>query len=208
MDAGIRERLVKFARVQYGLGMTRFEQYVGLTEGTIHKINDGMSTRNVEKIMKKCPELNLEWLIMGTGAMLRGAPKDAIPLLPFNAVAGYLSDNNTAKVNLDDVCVVPDFASRGAQFAIRVDGDSMYPRFRNGEILALKVLDDPKFFQWGKVYVLSTTQGCVVKKLYPDPNDDDSIICRSENNGEYPDYSIHKSDILHIAIVVGHIGLD
>lgn len=207
MESGIRERLVQFARTQYGLGMTRFEQYVGLTEGTIHKIKDGCSTRNIEKIIKKCPELSIEWVIMGTGEMLRGRPANSIPLLPFNAVAGYLSDNNKAE-DFTELCVVPDFTSRGAQFAIRVDGDSMYPRFRNGEILALKVLDDPKFFQWGKVYVLSTTQGCVVKKLYPDPDDDNSVICRSENRDDYPDYSVHKSDILHIAIVVGHIGLD
>ena len=207
MEMGIRDRLVYFARTQYGLGMTRFEKYIGITEGTIHKIKDGVSTRQIEKIIKKCPELSLDWLILGQGEMLRGKPANAIPLLSFTAVAGYLSDN-AAEEDFDEVCVVPDFTARGAECAIRVDGDSMYPRFRNGEILALKVLRDPKFFQWGKVYVLSTTQGCVVKKLFPCPDDDNSIICRSENRDEYPDYTIHKSDILHVAIVVGHIGLD
>ena len=203
----MRERLVKFARERYGLGMTRFERYVGLPSGTIHKVSDGMSSRQVEKILKACPELNAEWLITGEGMMLKSAPSGAIPLLSFSAVAGYLSDNNLDEKDLA-FCMVPDFNLRGADCAIRIDGDSMSPRYRNGEILAIRIVKDPTFFQWGRVYVLSTNQGCVIKKLLPCPDDDEKVICRSENTTDFPDYTIRKTDILNVAIVVGHIGLD
>ena len=84
----------------------------------------------------------------------------------------------------------------------------MYPRYKNGDILAIKILKDPTFFQWGRVYVLNTTQGCVVKRLLPSADDDNIIICHSENSSGYPDYKIMKSDILGIAIVVGHAGVE
>ena len=104
--------------------------------------------------------------------------------------------------------VVDDFSSRGADCAIRVEGDSMEPKYKNGDILALRVLKDPSFFQWGRVYCLSTTQGCVVKRLFPDKENPNNIICHSENTENYPDYKIIKEDILGVAIVVGHAGVD
>ena len=84
----------------------------------------------------------------------------------------------------------------------------MYPRYHNGEILAVKIIKDPTFFQWGKVYVLSTSQGCIVKRLFPDPENDLAIVCHSENTQMYPDYRITKADIINVGIVVGHIGIE
>ena len=84
----------------------------------------------------------------------------------------------------------------------------IYYFHHNGEILAVKAIQDPTFFQWGKVYVLSTNQGCIVKRLFPDPADDMAIVCHSENTENYPDYKITKDDILHVGVVVGHIGIE
>lgn len=131
-----------------------------------------------------------------------------IPLLPFSAVAGYMSDNNGADLFSGESVSFADFSSRGADCAIRVDGDSMYPRYNSGDILAIKILHDPTFFQWGRVYVLNTVQGCIVKKLYPFPGDDERIICHSENWERFPNYTITKSDVLAVAIVVGHAGVE
>lgn len=137
-----------------------------------------------------------------------GRKMSPIPLLPFSAVAGYMTDNNGADAFRGDTVAFTDFTDRGADCAIRVDGDSMLPKYNSGDILAIKILKDPTFFQWGKVYVLSTTQGCIVKRLFPDKDNPDHIICRSENGERYPDYSIRKLDILAVAIVVGHAGVE
>lgn len=123
-------------------------------------------------------------------------------------MAGFLTDNNREDAFGRSAVVFEDFSARGADCAIRVDGDSMYPRYSNGDILAVRIIKDPSFFQWGKVYVLSTTQGCVVKKLLPDPAAEDRIICHSENHEAYPDYSIPMSDVLAVGIVVGHAGVE
>ena len=132
-----------------------------------------------------------------------------LPLLPFSAVAGYMSGGNDIDAFRSEEAVsVPDFSERGADCTIRVDGDSMYPRYSNGEILAIRIIKDPTFFQWGKVYVLSTNQGCVVKILLPDPKDPERIVCRSVDSERYPDYSISMSDVFGVAIVVGHAGVE
>ena len=70
MDSDFKTRLVEFARKQYDLGMTRFEEKTGINSGTINKIRDGISTTTLAKIAAACPELNLRWLLLGEGEML------------------------------------------------------------------------------------------------------------------------------------------
>lgn len=64
-----KERLEKFARVQYGMGQTNFEAYTGIASGSINKIKNGISTVSLAKIAARCPELNLRWLLLGEGEM-------------------------------------------------------------------------------------------------------------------------------------------
>ena len=212
--SGFKERLMEFVKLQYNEGQKAFEVRCGLSNGQINKMGNGTNTTTLLKIMEAAPELNLRWLLTGQGKMLRDEPGNegntvSLPLLPFSAVGGYLSENNgNGFMEELERCVIPDFTARGAQYLIRVEGDSMYPRYHNGELLAIKVIQDPTFFQWGKVYVLSTTQGCVVKRLFPDSNDESAIICHSENTSNYPDYKITQDDILGVAIVVGHVGIE
>lgn len=211
----VKQRLTQFARSQYDMGQSRFEDYCEINRGTINAIKkQGPTTAVLQKISSRCPELNLNWLVTGEGEMLIGEisrqdKSQGIPLLPFSAVAGSLSENTPiGTTEVIDRYVIPDFSARGADCAIRVDGDSMWPRYANGDILAIRTVQDPTFFQWGKVYVLSTNQGCVIKRLFPDPENPEGIICHSENTENYPDYKITKQDIFGVAIVVGHAGIE
>lgn len=210
----MKQRLTHYARTQHNMGQTRFEDFCEINRGTINAIKKNGPTASVlQKISSTCPELNLHWLITGYGEMLNekggGDRSPAIPLLPFSAVAGSLAENTPVDLlHAIDTYVVPDFSARSADCAVRVDGDSMYPKYSNGDILAIRIIKDPTFFQWGRVYVLSTNQGCVIKRLFPDPDDPDGIICHSENSANYPDYKINKQDIIGVAIVVGHAGIE
>lgn len=206
------DRLFKFMEYK-GLSQNQFEVTCGLPHSDLRNRKQGPTASYVAKIITKFPELNLNWLVSGNGPMLIGRTSPTIgkskqiPLLPFSAVAGWMADNNKADSSIETM-VVEDFSARGADCAIRVEGDSMYPRYKNGDILAIRILKDPSFFQWGRVYVLNTTQGCVVKRLLPCEGDETRIICHSENTKNYPDYKIMKEDILGVAIVVGHAGVE
>lgn len=69
-----KSRLVEFARTQYNMGQNKFEEYCGISRGIINAIKDtGISTTTLTKIIVKCPELNVRWLLLGEergGAML------------------------------------------------------------------------------------------------------------------------------------------
>lgn len=109
---------------------------------------------------------------------------------------------------LDNFYNIPDFENKGVKFLIRASGSSMYPKYSNGDILACRPVTDLSFFQWGKVYVLDTDQGPLVKRLFACPDDDDYLECRSENKENYPPFRIKKSSIRKVSIVVGVVRME
>ena len=130
-----------------------------------------------------------------------------MPLIPFNCLAGFPADDNEgAKLEQFEQYSVPEFSIRGAEFLIRVEGMSMFPRYTNGDILAVKRLSSVTFFQWGCVYVLDTEQGMLIKRLFKSPNPE-NITCHSENSVDFPDFEIPKSEIRSVLIVLGRISL-
>ncbi len=153
--------------------------------------------------------VSLDWLVTGEGAMLRNVAEleEAIPLLSVEKASEY--DNVDVVIlehGLSERYIVPDFNKKGVKYLIRVSGNSMSPKYSNGDVLACRPVSDAAFFQWGKVYVLYTDQGPLVKRLYQGKTDD-TIECRSDNAKKYPLFQISKSSILSMAIVVGVIKL-
>ena len=100
-----------------------------------------------------------------------------------------------------------EFDRRGAEFIIRVSGSSMYPKYSNGDLLGCKKIENILFFQWGKIYVLDTSQGALVKRVYEHENDD-FVMLVSDNKDVYPPFAIPKSDIRSLSIVVGVVRLE
>lgn len=134
---------------------------------------------------------------------------DILPLIQIDAVAGFPTTQMDGVLFADcEHYNVPEFVAKGAQYLIRVSGSSMYPKYSNGDILACRKIEEITFFQWGKVYVLDTNQGALVKRLFEDVNNPDNIICHSDNSENYPNFSIPKSEIRSLSIVIGVIRLD
>ncbi len=124
-------------------------------------------------------EINYEWLFTGEGDMLKdptsqnqSAELDAeyIPLLPISAQAGKLTDFIVSVKDKDFEQVISPI--KGADFAMTVSGDSMSPEFPNGSQILIKRINEKAFMEWGKVYVLDTCNGTVIK-----------IITQSEKEG-------------------------
>ena len=208
----VKMRLIKFT-TDRKMSFREFEKRCGLGNGAVTTIGtQGPTATILSKISATFPELSPSYLINGDKSQKEaptgGLKTPGIPLLPFGALAGYMGENNGVQSFNGETVYFPDFSERGADCAIRVEGDSMIPRYNSGDVLAIRILRDPAFFQWGRCYVISTTQGCIVKRLFPDPDDPEGIICHSENSEMYPDYKITKSDVLAVAIVVGHAGVE
>ena len=76
----------------------------------------------------------------------------------------------------------------------------MEPDLHSGDELACLFIRNKSFLQWGKTHVMDTAQGVVVKRIFEANN---NILCRSVNRDAYPDFSIPKEEVYHIALVVG-----
>lgn len=153
---------------------------------------------------------DIDWLITGEGSMRKqkGAliepSKDGtgIPLIPVEAMAGCFTGEQTVLLQECDRYVVPAF--KNADFLIHVRGDSMMPHYFSGDMVACKMLSlSDIFFQWGKVYVINTDQGALIKKVEQGTTDE-SITLVSEND-KYKPFEISRRGIYQIALVIGLI---
>lgn len=196
---------------------TKFASLLGVKPQTINSWIT-RETFDSELIYSKCENVSARWLISGEGNMLYASssessitqnedarditPAVAIktkPRIPFYAVAGTLTSalNGVTANECEFLPVIPTLPYY--DFTIPVRGDSMYPDFCSGDEVACRLIDDPSFLQWGRTHVLDTSQGVVIKRIYPNNN---SIICKS-TNPQYNDFNIPKEEIYRMAIVVG-----
>ena len=214
MENTVKQRLIDYIDYKK-INKNRFEVEAGLSKRYVSNIEKSIQPDKIKKISLAFPDLNTGWLLTGEGEMLRTATDDsaadkqkALPLIPFEALAGYLStDNEGVMVEDCEQYVIPEFDRRGAEFIIRVSGSSMYPKYSNGDLLGCKKVNDVLFFQWGKIYVLDTSQGALVKRVYEHENKD-FVMLVSDNKDVYPPFPIPKSDIRSLSIVVGGVRLE
>lgn len=167
----------------------------------------------IEKIAKAFPVLNKVWLLTGEGNMLvnqetyNNEPKQELPLLPVDAMAGALNGDNQGFMEYEcERYLVPIF--KGAEFLCRVQGNSMWPKYNSGDIVACKKVPmEHLWFQWGKSYVISTRQGVLVKRIEPSDNEGCVQIC-SENADKYKPFELPVTEINGVAVVVGVIRVE
>ena len=160
--------------------------------------------------------ISSHWLLTGAGEMLisgdspvahqaEGSNRTAIPLIPYDAIAGYGSFD-FQELPIEDFYIVEEL--RGADFLIRVKGDSMSPKYNGGDIVACKRIDAITFWQWHKVYAICTrNQGILIKRVEEYPNNPAFITCRSENP-QYRPFELHEDEIVSVALVLGAIVLE
>ncbi len=131
-----------------------------------------------------------------------------IPLIPMDAVAGFPADGS-GSAYLEDCerYVIPEFEYKGADFLIRVSGDSMVPLYYSGDLLACHKITDIRFFQWGTIYVLETSQGTIVKRVQESAEHADCILCVSENSEIHKPFLLPRDDIRSLSTIVGLVRL-
>lgn len=207
----IKNRIYEYLRI-VKMTPAEFERNTGLSNGYLRNIKNSIGVDKISNIVSVYPDLNLEWLITGNGEMLKSNHTSSTtssaqvqilantkPRIPYTAAAGSITNavEGISESQCEQVPVVPTFPSY--DFTIIVKGDSMEPKIEGGDEVACKRVDQTSFIQWGKVHVLDTAQGIVIKRIY---EDGDKIKCVSYNP-EYPPFSIDKSEIYSISLVVG-----
>lgn len=192
---------------------------LGLYLGRLSLILGGKANASTDNIalLARNYGVSTEWILMGVGTILKdgtGVPKSAaresvtrmagsLPLIPITALAGFNGIDEPG-VNLD-ACVhyyVPEFAQSGANFLIRIQGNSMVPTFMNGDLVACRKLDSNAWIEFGEAYVIDGQQGVMIKRVAADPDHEDRVVCNSDN-AAVPPFSIQKSEIRSLSRVIG-----
>lgn len=212
--------------------ISALEKKIGVSNGTLDKIikrNSKISSDILARILIQYPDINAKWLITGKGEMIDynysqaksynidsvntnvvnepivGYGSKSLPLIPIDAMAGFGNGEKQIMDYESETYIIPNF--RGAEFLISVKGDSMYPRYNSGDIVACKKLQlNDVFFQWNKVYVLDTDQGALIKRVRKGTFDN-QITLVSENDS-YENFELKMNQINSIALVVGVIRLE
>lgn len=131
-------------------------------------------------------------------------PGEGIPLIPFEAMAGALTSEQSVLEYECERYVVPAFS--GADFLIPVKGDSMLPTYKSGDLVACKrVPMSERFFQWNKAYVVDTNQGPLIKRIKPAGEEHLYLV---SDNEAYDPIRIPASSIYAVALVIGVIRLE
>lgn len=210
-------RFDKFMKVK-GLNDNQVTIQCGLSQGLLSQARRGKSdlgSGSIEKILSIYQDLNRVWLLTGEGEMLNQSlnEKEAtekekpngLPLIPIEAMAGVLSGMDTSVMEYDcERYHVPLFI--GADFLIRIQGDSMMPKYVPGNIVACKRVPlDKLWFQWGKVYVIDTRQGALIKRIEPSS---EGFISLCSDNPSYKPFDLPVDEINGVALVIGQIGLE
>lgn len=200
-----------------------YEYYkiTGTTRGILTQ-NNGISEDNIARFLAYAPDVNPTWLLTGRGKMTidetedkknlpkatrTTKPSKGIPLIPLDAVAGFpATDNEGVYMEDCDRYSIPEFEAKGANFLIRVSGDSMNPLYNNGDIIACRKIESILFFQWGSIYVLDTSQGVLVKYVEECEGSDECVLCVSENTRFKP-FRLPKDDIRSLSTIIGLVRL-
>lgn len=201
----VRDRLKQFIEYK-GISVRAFQLSADLSNSFVASIDQSIAHKTQIKIQKAFPELNMTWLLLGEGNMLRESnvtqttnilelPKETtkkdpqskiVPLIPISAQGGSLNDFSTSVMNYECEKVVSPMMD--VDFAISISGDSMAPEYPSGCQVLIKRINESAFIEWGKVYVLDTCNGTIIKKLMPSESSD-RVVCVSINPA-YPQFEV------------------
>lgn len=160
-----------------------FAQLLGVSQNTISAAKNGDERYLTKSLIEKIE------MILGQPA--EPETTDTIPVIPVEAMAGTLKEFFQSVNEYDCERMVSPI--KGADYAIKVNGDSMSPEIPNGSHILLKRINEEQFVEWGKIFCLDTANGAVIKRVFP--TDDPQVVeCRSIN----PEYPAFKVNTRHI----------
>jgi phage repressor protein C with HTH and peptisase S24 domain len=174
-----------------GAGMARtqkdFALLLGVNRNVLSAALNGDEKDITDRLVKKAIQFQEEHFSDDGSTINKGT----LPVIPIEAMAGTLGEFADSIHAYDCERLVSPI--KGADYAIKVCGDSMTPEIPNGSQILIKKIYEDEFVEWGKIFCLDTRNGAVIKRIYPTPNPE-VIECRSINP-DYPPFQINVKNI-------------
>lgn len=171
----------------------------------------------IKRLCSLHEKLNEHWILTGKGDMLNENNTDKLTHSENGEGVPYFEDiESTGSIIIGKAnggTEIPTFFIDYEHFNdctayIQHVGDSMYPKYCAGEIIAVKRVYNLNIILWGEAYLVVTNSDAnelrTVKLLFQH-EDKSKIILRSSNPNFKGDTEIDKSDIISLFIVKGKI---
>ena len=185
--------------------ISEFARYLGVNSQNVRNWY-ARNNYNANLLIERCKEINPEFIITGKGEMLKSSTATnmgssmlrqaepgpyTVPLIPISAQGGSFNDFVVSVKDSDCEKVISPV--RQVDFALTVTGDSMAPEYPSGSQVLVRKVDEKAFIEWGRVYVLDTCNGTVIKKLNPG-RDESEVLC-SSINPDYQPFYVKLADV-------------
>ena len=210
---------------EFGKNDAEIAAALGYTKSSLSQILRGkvpVSKNFVDKLCSLDENINKVW-ISGKGSMLKNeallsenisdAPnlflkgmilkRVGLPLLTVEEATKFPHITEDNPLNTEQFYYIPDIAHLGAHFFIKMSGDSMSPTLNSRDLLACRKVEKEEPIYWGKVYLLSISQGTHVCRIYSDKTNPDQYELTSDNNQTYPSFTCKTKQLHKIFSVVG-----
>lgn len=173
----ILQRIQQIA-INEGIKITSFEKNIGASKGVLSRaINNGtdIQAKWLQSIVENYPQYSEAWLLTGKGPMLKDEafkepepdiqilhhPKvpekrveqQAIKLYDVAAAANLRTLFDNKDQNILGEITIPDIPK--CDGAVYVNGDSMYPLLKSGDIIAYKEIHTFSSVVYGEMYLIS-----------------------------------------------------
>lgn len=172
-----------------GLAKTQgdFAKILDINRSVLSAAMNGNETYLTDNLMRKVDKFYEENFDSDGSRMTKGT----LLVIPTEAMAGTLGEFAESVHTYECERMVSPI--KDADYAIKVCGDSMTPEIPNGSHILIKKIHEEQFVEWGKIFCLDTSNGAVIKKIYPTENPE-VIECRSIN----PDFPPFRINVKHI----------
>lgn len=202
----IKDRVLEFIKAEE-ISVKRFETRASLSNGAVSKMGDNTRRKILDKIVSAYPQLNMNWLLTGEGEMLsKNEPKpeisytDGVPYYDEMFECGF---NELVAPNSESpeyLIKMPGYEK--ATLWCNASGASMEPEISNGDIIAMRRIEDFTFLPYGDIYAFITTNGMrTIKRL--GRSSDPGCYRLIPTNKEYDEQDIPKNMIQIVYRVLG-----
>jgi len=212
-----------------------FEKKTGMSNASFGKAlkeKRSIGTDKLENILKIYTDINPQWILTGKGPMLKedattpmvvneptekynihpekqdNRSEKSYPLVDVYAIGGFgNADFSIEQKNIKDHYVIPAFKNCNIDFMIEVKGDSMYPIYSSGDIVACSIIRTSNFIQWNRVHIIATKeQGILIKRLKQSKKN--GFLTAISDNNNYEPFDLPKDEITGMALVIGGVRVE
>lgn len=204
---------LKGFRQEFGLTQKNIADIFECGQANISGMEKSMRDLEPEQYKKLCARFDVASVdkFKISDSIVESSKKDSGPLINYQTGVPYYNVDFIGgfDIVLNDQTITPEYLIDFKKYNeatcwCNVSGHSMEPEINNGDIIALKKIEDFSFLPLGEVYAIVTTNGMrTIKRLGPSQNPECYTLVPTNKSPEYGIQELPKDMIEHIFQVLG-----